>query len=274
MERIQSHRNTPDSSQLSVLAAIIILAYAVSSFLTFPEREIAVQLPGIFISFQINSEILIGILVAGITGAGASWLFQSHPALTEDKYVFHHWIIPALTALVIGILLFQLPYGFIWILGLFLGGVILVLVLLGEYIAIDEMDVRQPLAAIGLTAVSYALLLILVVSLRTSGVRLFIVLPSITIATWFVSLRVIHLRMHGEWTIIESAIIAIIVGQVAAAFHYWPFAPITYGLAFLGPAYALNSLFIGFIESKNLRRVLQEPILALVFAWILAFIMR
>lgn len=272
MERHQSQRNTPNSTQLSVLAAIIILAYALSSFLTLPERDIALQLPGIFISFQVNSEILIGILVAGITGAGASWLFQNHPALANDQYVFHHWIIPALTSLVIGILLFQLPYGIPWIIGLFLGGVILVLVLLGEYVAIDVQDVRQPLAAIGLSAVSYALLLIMIVSLRTSGVRLFIVLPAVTIATWFVSLRVIQLRLHGEWTLIESAIVAIIVGQITAAFHYWPLAPITYGLAVLGPAYALNSFFIGLIESNNLRRVLQEPLLALLFAWILAFI--
>lgn len=274
MERSQSSRNIPEPAQLSVLAAIIVLAYAVSSFLTIPEREIAVQLPGIFISFQINSEILVGVLVAGITGTGASWLFHSHPALGEDQLIFHHWIIPALTALVIGILLFQLPYGTVWIIGLFLGGVIIVLVLLGEYIAIDKGDVRQPLAAIGLTAVSYALLLTLVVSLRSSGVRLFIVLPAITIGTWFVSLRVIHLRMHGEWTIIESGIIAIVMGQVTAAFHYWPLAPITYGVALLGPAYALNSLFVGFLDKKSLRNVLPEPLLAILFAWLLAFIMR
>jgi hypothetical protein len=273
MDTSQLHRNMPDSSQLSVLAAIIILAYAMSAFLTIPEYDLAIQLPGIFISIRINIQTVIGILVAGITAAGASWLYRSHPA-SSSRYAFHHWIVPALTALVIGILLFQLPYGLVWVLGLFLGGGLLVLVLLAEYIAIDEQDVRHPLALIGLTSVSYALFLILTVSLRISGVRLFIILPALTIATWFVSLRVIHLRLHGEWTMIESGIVAIIVGQVAAAFHYWPFTPIAYGLVILGPAYALNSLMIALIEGKNYRQAIQEPLLALLFTWIMALLMR
>lgn len=262
----------PDTSRLSVLAAIILLAYAMSSFLSIPEREFSIQLPGLFLSFQINIQTIIGFLVAGITAAGANWLYRSHPSL-GSQHVFQHWIIPALTALVIGILLFQLPYGFAWILGLFLGGGLLVLVLLAEYIAIDIHDVRQPPALIALTSVSYALFLILVVSLRSSGVRLFIVLPAIITATWFVSLRVIHLRLHGEWTIIESGIIAIILGQTASALHYWPFTPISYGLIIIGLAYALNSLIIGFAEGKNYQQIIREPILALIFSWILAFFM-
>jgi hypothetical protein len=272
MDSMQSHRNMPDSSQLSVLAAIIILAYTLSGFLTIPEHDFAVQLPGLFISIQINIQTVIGFLVAGITAAGASWLYRSHPAIRSPN-VFHHWIVPALTALVIGILLFQLPYGIAWLLGLFIGGGILVLVLLAEYIAIDEQDLRQPMAVIGLTSVSYALFLILAVSLRTSGVRLFIVLPAITLATWLVSLRVIHLHLYGEWTMIESAIIAIILGQIAAALHYWPFSPISYGLVILGPAYALNSLMIRLIEGKNNRHALREPILALLVSWVLALVM-
>jgi Protein of unknown function (DUF5656) len=272
MDRSQLHRNMPDSSQLSVLAAIIILAYAMSGFLTIPERDFGIQLPGLFISFQINIQTIIGFLVAGITAAGANWLYRSHPALSSG-FVFHHWIVPSLTALVIGILLFQLPYGAAWLLGLFLGGGLLVLVLVAEYIAIDEQDVRHPLAVIGLTSVSYALFLILVVSMRTSGVRLFIVLPAVTVAAWLVSLRVIQLRLYGEWTMIESAIIAIILGQIAASFHYWPFNPISYGLVLLGPAYALNSLMIGLIEGKNYRHAVREPILALLFAWVLAILM-
>jgi hypothetical protein len=271
MDRAKMHRHMPDSSRLSVLAAIIMLAYAMSSFLSFPEREFSIQLPGLFVSFPINVQTIIGLLVAGITATGADWLYRSHPAL-GDRYVFLHWIIPALTALVIGILLFQLPFGLVWILGLFLGGVVLVLVLLAEYITIDMEDVRQPLAAIALTSVSYALFLILTVSLRSSSVRLFIVLPVIISATWFVSLRVIHLRLYGEWTIIESAIIAVIIGQIASAFHYWPFTAISYGLIILGFTYALNSVIIGFVEAKNLNQIIREPLIALLFSWILAIL--
>jgi hypothetical protein len=85
---------------------------------------------------------------------------------------------------------------------------------------------------------------------------------------------VINLRLHGEWTLIESAIIALVVGQIAAAFYYWPLAPMTFGLVLLGPAYALISLFCNLIEEKPFRQVVLEPIVSILIAWGAAFIIR
>lgn len=273
MDKSQSHRFMPDSSQLSVLCAVIILGYVLSRILSIPESDLAIQLPGIYISISINLQTILGILVAGITAAGSSWLYRSHPT-SKARDRFHHSIIPSLTALIIGILLFQLPYGIVWILGLFLGGGVLVLILLAEFIVMNQDDVRHSLAVIILNSISYALFLILVVSLRMSGVRLFIVLPALLFATWFVSLRIIHLRFFGEWTMIESAIISFIVGQVASAFHYWPITPISYGLVILGTTYALNSLMIALIDEKTYRQAIREPAFVLLISWTLAVVMN
>lgn len=272
MDKPQLHHNMPDTSQLSVLGAIIILAYVMSGILSIPESDITLQLPGFYFSISINIQTILGLLVAGITAAGSSWLFRSHPT-SSSQSAFHHWIIPALTALVIGILLFQLPYGLVWVLGLILGGVILVLVLLAEFISLDKQDVRYPLAVVGLTSISYALFLILAVSLRISDARLFIILPAIMVATWFVSLRIIHLRFYDEWMTIESGIIALIVGQVTSAFHYWPFSPISYGLVILGTTYALNNLMIALIEGKTYQRAIRGPLLGLLVSWIMALVL-
>jgi hypothetical protein len=80
--------------------------------------------------------------------------------------------------------------------------------------------------------------------------------------------------LHGEWTIYESAIIAFVVGQIAAAFNYWPLTPIAFGLLLLGPSYALVSLFCNLIEEKPLQQVLFEPILSMMIAWGSALIIR
>ncbi len=167
-----------------------------------------------------------------------------------------------------------MPVGIGWWLGLISGAFILVLVLIAEYIAVDPQDIRLPLASAALSAVSFALFLVFAGALRAGGVRLLYNVPALVFAAWLVSLRVTNLRLHGEWTIYESAIIAFVIGQITAAFNYWPLTPIAFGLVLLGPSYALISLFCNLIEEKPYRQVISEPILSILIAWGAALIIR
>jgi hypothetical protein len=264
-------RYLPNKDRVSVLAAVIILAYTLTRFVNIPLPEYSLQLPGFYLVVNINAYTIIALLVAMITAAGSDWLLRSHPAL-EDRNPVQHWILPALTALVIGIPIAQLQSNILWWIGLFVGVILLILVLLGEFISIDAEDIRLPIAVAGLSAVSFSLYLILIVTLRSTGVRLFFFLPAIAMGTWLVSLRVSQMRLHGEWTLIETAIIALIVIQISAALHYWPISPISFGMVVLGVTYALISLISGLIEGKPTRQVLIEPIIALLIAFGVALV--
>lgn len=259
-------RFLPDAERVSVLAAIILLAYALARIVYLPERGVEIPLPGIILSFQFSIRTVVSLLVAGITAAGADWLLRDHPKF-QDKVALQHALLPALTAWVIGIPLYQLSYGLFWWLGSAVGAGLLVLVLVAEYIVVDAGDVRQSLAAAGLTAVSFALFLILAIGLRASEVRLFLLIPALSLAAWLVSVRTLHLRLHGKWAFMPSALIALITGQVVAAFHYWPITPITFGVAVLGPAYALCSLVGGLLEGEPLRRAVVGPALVMSLVW-------
>ncbi len=263
---MEKPRYLPDVDRLSVLAATILLAYALSRFLDLPSKDLGIQLPGIFISFQINIRTIVALLVAGLTASGADWLFRDHPQL-KGKSTFQHWLLPALTAWVIGIPLFQLPLGVTWWGTFTIGGILLMLVLVAEYIVVDIEDVRYPPAAAGLTAVSFALFLILAIVLRSAGMRLYLVLPAMVLAVALVSLRTLNLRLHGSWKLLEAGVIVLIVAQVVAALHYWPLSPIAFGLAVLGPAYALTSLISSLSEGESLRTAVLEPGIVLLFAW-------
>jgi hypothetical protein len=261
-QEVLQRRFFPDRDRMSVLTGMITLAYILSRFLNLPTRVLAVQLPGVYLSVNIDVNTLIGFFVAGLTAAGADWIYRDHPALKGSA--LPHLILPALTALVIGFPLHQLPFGINWWIGLLMGVMLLGLVLTGEFVSIDSEDIRHPLAAAGLSAVSFALYLVLAVSLRSEGVRLFLTLPGLALGAWLVSLRVLHLRLQGQWLVYEGALIGFIVGQCAAALYYWPVTPVAFGMLVTGPAYALNSLFIGLIEERPLRRVLIEPALAIL----------
>jgi hypothetical protein len=260
----------PDVNRISVLAAMIVLAYTLANFVVIPEQDISAQVPGFYLDIPVNIDTLTAILVAGLMASGSDWLLRDHPAL-KGRSSFPHWILPALTALVIGVPLNQLPYGLLWWGGLLLGTLVVVLVLIGEYISIDTVDVRQPLASAGLSAVAYTLFLVLVSALRSEELRLFFIVPILTVAVWLVCMRAMHLRLHDEWTVYEAAVVAFIVGQIAAAFHYWPLSPISYGLILLGLAYALTSLICGLIEERPLRQIIWEPAITIVVTWSAAF---
>ncbi len=266
-------RNLPDADRLSVLAAMILLAYALARFVNLPAREFSVQLPGIYLSIVINIRTAVTLLVAALTAAGAEWLIHDHPAIKHQKTV-EHWLLPALTAWVIGLPLFQLPLGLLWWGGFVMGGVILMLVLVAEYIVVDPDDVRQPPAAAGLTVLSFTLYLALVVALRLAGIRLYLLLPGLSLAAGLVGLRVLHLRLHGRWAFPQAGIIAFVTGQLIAALYYWPFTAISFGLALLAPAYALTNLLGNLANQEPFHQAFREPLVVLVILWGLAIWIR
>lgn len=259
-------RHLPDPDRLSVLAATILLAYASARFVDLPGWDLALQLPGVYLAVEINIRTIVSLLVAGLTATGADWLLRDHPAL-QGSSTFQHWMLPFLTAWVIGEPLYRLPLGPQWLASFAIGGALLMLVLVAEYIVVDPNDVRHALAAAGLTAVSFALFLMLAISLRSAGVRLFLILPALAVASYLVSLRTLHLRLHSLWLFPQAAALALIVAQFTAALHYLPFSPISYGLALLGPAYALTSLIGALSEGEPLRQAVIEPAVVLSVVW-------
>jgi hypothetical protein len=70
-----------------------------------------------------------------------------------------------------------------------------------------------------------------------------------------------------RWEFIWAGGIALISAQLASALHYWPISPIQFGLALLGPLYALTSLAGSLGEESPLRRAALEPLAALLLAW-------
>ena len=259
-------RYLPNPDRLSVLAATILLAYALTNFINLPEKAFTLHLPGMILVYTFNSRTLVVLIAAGLTASGTDWLLRDHPALKGGSTI-EHILLPALTAWVIGIPLFQLPYGLAWWAVFAIGGTVLTLVLVAEYIVVDPEDVRHALASAGLTAVSYALFLILAIVLRSAGERLFLLLPALSLAAALVSLRTLHLRLVGRWKLLETIVIAMVVGQFAAGLQYLPLSPVAFGLGVLGPAYALTSLIGGLEEGEPPRQAVIEPLIVIVIAW-------
>jgi Protein of unknown function (DUF5656) len=265
-------RYLPNPDRLSIIGATILLAYSLAHLIELPGQEFAVQLPGIYLNFTLNVNSFITLLVAGLTAVGADWLFRSHPVVANES-AFEHLIIPALTAWVIGRPMLDLPLNPLWWLGFILGGSLLMVVLVAEYVTMDPEDVRQPVAASGLIAVSFALFLALMVALKYEDLRLVQILPAIALGAWLVSLRTFHLRLN-RWAAGEAGIVALLVVELATALHYWPLSPTAYALALLAPTYALTRFIIDWLDGEPIRQAIVEPVLVLAVVWSIAFWLR
>ena len=270
---LEEHHHLPDSNRLSVLVAAILLAFALAQVVETQHYALTFDILWIRISLPLNLTFSATLLATGLTAEGMDWLLRGHPHF-EKRNTFQHWLLPALTTFVIGIPLYSLQIGSAWWFSFALGGVLLLLVFLAEYIILDPSDVRYPAASAGLTALSFALFLTLVSGLSYVGGRLLLIVVVVFLAATMVALRALHLRLAERWEFALSAGIGLICTQIAIALHYWPLTPIQFGLALLGPLYALTGLTINLGEGMSVRRATVEGLIVFILFWVVALVIR
>ncbi len=271
MLRVAQSKHLPKLDRISILAATILLIFLLVRFVDFPAREYFIPFPGAYLSFDLDINTIVAIFVIGLTSSGVDWLLREHPAL-EGKLTIQHWLLPTLTAWAIGVALIQQPLGALWWVGFTLGSSILILVVIAEYITVDPADTRRLPASMALTAVAFALFFILAVLARTRGIRLFLIVPTITFAAGLVSLRALHLQTGGSWAFIPTAVIMLIIGQITAAIYYLPISPSAFAVSLVGVAYALTNVAAGILDEQPWQQLLFEPILVLIITWGIAIL--
>ncbi len=268
---MEEHTHLPEANQLSVLVSTILLAYALTPFVKIPALDFGISLPiGVF-SFSINFLTIVSVLVAALAGVGSDWLLRSHPHL-EKSSTIPHILLPTMTAWVIGIPLSTLGFGVSWWALYAIGGVLLVMVFIAEYITVDFSDIRFAPAAIGLTALSFALFLILAITLRAAGTRLYLALPGLAVPVFLVALRTIYLRSNGQWRLAWAVGITLVIAQLAVGLQYLPVTPIGYGLFLVAPAYGLTSFAVLLEEGRPIRSAWLGPSVIVVLLVALGFV--
>jgi len=263
----------PDSERVNVLLATILLAYALTRVINTPDYIFRINLADIHLAFSLNINMAISVLAGGLAATGVDWLLRGHPSIQPGETV-EHWLLPTLMALVLGVALYALPTGVFWWVGFGLGGILLVVIFRSEFAAVDPGDTSYPMATATLTALSYTLVLILAVALRSSSVRLVLLSPALFITSGLASLRILHLRLNERWEFGWAIGIALISTQLGTALHYWPLTPVQFGLAVLAPVYALTNLAASLIEGNSFKQAILEPAIILGMIWGLAFILK
>ena len=270
---MDEHRHTPDLDRLSVVIALILLAYSTTAFVSFPTRTLNIQLPGILLVVNLEFITIVAAVGAMLAASGSNWILATHPHL-DEKTRWHHWLVPAFTAVAIGITLGTLPIGPAWWIVFALGGILLAGVFTAEYISADPADLRYSFAVLGLNAVSYAIFLIIVIAITGAGFRLYTLLAAIIPAVFLISARSLFLRLGGTWKLSWAIGITLILVQLAAALFYLPLRPLQFSMILLGFLYGLITVASN-IEEKLPRRTLWiEPLVMTLCFSMLGFLMK
>jgi hypothetical protein len=214
---MRQDRHFPSRDRLSVLTAIIVLAYIISRFLAL----LAHNSNAAPVIFNLNGTALILFLVAALISTGADALIRSHPNFA-GRTTFIHWIVPGAAALVLGVGLERLPNGPGWWFGLACSALMLLAVLIAEYIVVDSNDPTRDTAALGLSALTYSLAIILFALLHNIGARAMISatiggLVAAALAWRLFALNGAPLRRAGLY----AAIVGLICAETIWAISYW-----------------------------------------------------
>jgi len=253
--------NFPDINRLSIVAGVIFLLYATVPFVNIPSQQININFISIVFSYRLEFASIISILVAVLAASGSDWLVQSHPN-RDSHSLLRHGYIPALTAWVIGVPLSSLSIGPEWWVVLALGGLLLILVFISEYIVVDPHSAVHVPASMGLTAVSFALYLTLAITVRAAGLRLFLLAPALVISLFLLVLRSINLRApFGRWNYYWATGISIFIGQLVVGLHYLPINSIVFGLILVAIAYSLTLFAENLEEGMVGNKLWVEPFL-------------
>jgi hypothetical protein len=263
----------PNADRLGIVSATVLLAFAMTRVLPAPEFTVTMQLPGFYFALPLSIGTAITVLAAGLTASGMRWLLSDHPSLTS-RSTRQHWLLPTLTTLVTGIALTTLPTVSAWWTGFGVSAVIVLLVFIAEYVVVEPAAPNYAAARAGLTALSYALFLILAIALRLAGSRLVLLVPAIFLAAGLIALRILRLDGTDRWDYPWATGISLVCTQLAAGLHYWPMTPLQFGLALTGPLYALTSFSSHITDGTPVRSATMEPAIILALAWSAAILLR
>ncbi len=216
----------PDRDRLSVLTALVLVAYILTRVVVLPALAADVRILGLLIRVQINTLSVMLALAGALAAAGADWLIRAHPWHKPSQSTRQHWIVPGLAALGAGAILARIPEGPAWWIGLGLAVVLLLTVLVTEFVLVNSDDPRYDGAAIGVTALAYLLLAGCLFAIRASGLRATFAIPLIFIAATAVAWRLLLLDGPRPTTFSYALVIGLAAAQIAWGLHYWPIAPL------------------------------------------------
>lgn len=253
--------------QLSLLVSMNVLGLTLSLLLVLPERRIEIGFLGSDASLVLAGPWLFAILLSVMTAAGVESIMRAHPRvhLSETPYTAILWILPCIvvagTTLSLPLLRENPAFAFVAIVG---AGVLLALVVLGEYLTVDLQDPAYAFARLGLNLAVYLAAFGLFQAIYSFKLRSILSAPVIGITAALLALELLRASesdVRRTW--LYAATVGIGLAEAIWALNYWNVSPFLGGVTLLLIFYVLTGFAQQYLFGKlNWRTVLEFAIVA------------
>lgn len=237
---------------------------------------VALVLVGLAFSLAIEPPLmwLLAAILVALVCVGTDYLIHMHwrVHIRRRRYAVTLWILPALVVLAATLFL-RLPLfsnGVAVAAGLVVTGILLALVIVGEYRTLDTEDPLYNTARFILNIISYLTVFALFTAIYSTKARSLVTATAITIVSALLALELLHgveARISRAW--LFAAVCGLMMGEITWAVNYWTIPGLVGGIFLLLSFYTVTGLVQNHLAGLLERRLAVEygmvTVLGLVF---------
>lgn len=264
----------PKIAKLSLITSMIALSLVFTRVFQQQEKLFEIALGTYSLVLSIKGGFFINLISAILSAVGISYLLRDHSRSAINKMKFfqlaQHWITPVMTTFVVSFALTNMENNIGWWIIFGVGILLIVLVLIAEYSVADSDSAIFSMASILLISLLFGLYILLIVSIRTSNLRLTLILPLLFFSSGFVSLKIFFLNNGKKWLPGYAIITMLIVGGFSSVFHYLILKPIIYAIIQFGLIYVVINILSGIQEGRKKLKLFLESFIMIILLIILS----
>jgi hypothetical protein len=239
------HRPRPVFERISLVVSLTLIGLALFFIIDLPTRVLSFELFGTPLSMEFSQRWIMAAILGSIASSGTDAVVRAHPASTAQDFGYHiiAWILPGSLVILATWLLALAPTAFHWMLGLVAGGLLLWLVILGEYHLVYPSHAGHRIARLWLSLVGYGLALIFFVLIYQSRTRSAISATGILVLSGGFALSILRPGpLHVRRTWLFAGLIGFGMGQLTWVLNYWQLKPTAGGLFLVLAFYLMTGL--------------------------------
>lgn len=259
--------------RLSLLVSMVLLGLTLSLLLNLPTRNFDFTFLGSRATLIFSGSWLFALLLTALTAAGVESIMRAHPRVfvSDTQYTAILWVTPCILVMAAALVIPALSGSSLYtIVGLGLTGLILALVILGEYYTIDLRDPAYSFARLGLNLAAYTIALLLFGIIYGLKVRSILSAPVTAFLAGLLSLELLRgseADVRRTW--LYAAACGLAMGEAVWALNYWNVTALVGAVGMLLFFYVLTGLSQQYLWGHLRFRVLLEFAAVLVVAILL-----
>jgi Protein of unknown function (DUF5656) len=261
--------------RVSLLISLVLLGMTLSLLLDLPTRTFDFTFLGSRATIIFSGSWLFAILLTALTAAGVESIMRAHPRVlvSETQYTAILWVTPCILVMSGAIIVPALSTSSLYALvGTGIIGVLLTLVILGEYYTIDLRDPAYSFARLGLNLAAYMIALLLFGIIYALKVRSILSAPVTAVIAGLLGLDLLRgseADVRRTW--IYAAASGMAMGESIWALNYWNVSALVGAVSMLLFFYVLTGLAQQYLWGHLRLRVLIEFGLVLLAATLLVW---